>query len=223
MNGVKQPMANPKSTHKRSDRLARRLLFEGVLTSLAQSGDLAEEDLHDSERLESLVRGSLHNLHLGADYREEMLTQAAKYWAADQYELSYVLYATFFEHSINFIIINRIARKLPPGSKIELIRALALPAKFGWLLELAELPLFSYKHRVQILQIAERRNAFIHFKWPTQPIFVEESKASQHERAAERQRILAAVKYMKSYSAKVVARGMASKISRAVARSQKNA
>ena len=206
-----------------NERRAHRLLFEGVLNSLASTGDLTEEVLGDPEAMESLVLDTLDKLHIGFDYRRDLLTEGARHWAAGKHELAYVFYATFFEHSINFIIVNHIAKRLLPASRIELVRTLPLPAKFGWLLELAGLPKFNPTHRLRILQVAERRNAFIHYKFPTEPISAKESKPSPSERNAEFEQILSAVKYIKAYSTKLITKGMSGKVSKAVARSKKGA
>ena len=204
----------------RSDARARRILFEGILNSLAATDDLTEADLQDEERMEALVFEALDTLHIGLDYREDLLSQASSAWRSQNYEFGHLFYATFFEHSINFLIVNQIARKLPQSSKVELIRSLAMPAKFGWLLELCGMRPFNQKHRAQILQVSERRNAFIHFKFPTVPIAAPESKKSVEERKAEHQQILAAVRYTKAYCTKHTAKGFATKVKRAVARSR---
>jgi len=47
----------------------------------------------------------------------------------------------------------------------QLIRKLSIDDKTSWLLELLSAPMLDDKHRRTILQLASRRNGFVHYKY----------------------------------------------------------
>lgn len=73
---------------------------------------------------------------------------------------------TFFEHGLNSLIDTYCSRnKIDLQIKNDIIRSTHLRAKLTWLLKLMQFPKIKKRHAQTIINLSDKRNSFIHFKW----------------------------------------------------------
>jgi hypothetical protein len=180
-------------------------IFEAVTRDAFVSGHLTEDDLRDRDTVIAKVLELVKNSGVGitVDHRQTILESAFSYQRSAQDSFSLVFYAMFFEHTINFLIHTALARKeLSKKTANLVIRSANLDAKFSWLIELLELPSFSDKHRKVVLSVANERNAFVHYKWDTEPHEFSVSEKKKHRLKELLAAARKTVTYLKSYETK---------------------
>ena len=110
-------------------------------------------------------------VHTTTDFTNELLDDAKQYYDQGNYAYTSLLYATWMEHIVNKVIFIT-ARKsnLTQGDLKNIIRSTNLRAKTTWLLKLLGLPEIPEPHQVNMLRLADMRNAFVHYKWSSQSV-----------------------------------------------------
>jgi hypothetical protein len=166
-------------------------------------GNLTEEDLTDETKLKEKLKSLLVKINKAEfsfiiDHRSDMLEEAFFLARNKKYNYAKILYATFFEHAINNIVDFQCGKKKIDGkSKVEIIRNVNLAGKLTWLLKLLDLPKFNKTYQSIILQLAEQRNSFIHYKWTrTSDFDIEKIQAVE---ITFLKKIKSAIAYVKRY------------------------
>lgn len=101
------------------------------------------------------------------DHSSNLLDEAERYHQAGDFDLALVLSATQLEHWLNYMIMWGCARNhgMEQDEAKRVVRQANLHVKTGWLWRLV----FGDNMRpdlvARISAIAERRNAFVHYKW----------------------------------------------------------
>jgi hypothetical protein len=100
------------------------------------------------------------------DHEGTLASEAARHHAAGHPDISILLHATRVEHWLNQMIIWALDRRgFDDKFRRTVIREASLRAKIGWLWQLLfEQPLSDDLAR-RITNLAESRNAFVHYKW----------------------------------------------------------
>jgi hypothetical protein len=202
---------SPTITKQKERKLALSLI-KNMTESLSMYGLISDEELNDPDQLFKKVISSFTHFNICIDHRELLLQDAAHFWNAEKYDLAYVIYATWFEHSINFIIMKRVAKNISQKYGNEIVRSLSILAKFSWLLDLVGLPSFNQKHRATIAKVADLRNAFIHYKFPTKDIDMSAPLNEREKLDTFYLQIIKAVRYMKAYGTRTVLSGKSTTI-----------
>ena len=143
-------------------------VIESVALHLLAHDELSEAELSNKKLIfeKAIDFTKDENFDLLIDYRELILETAKYFLTQKKYEFSIIFFAMFYEHSINNLIAMQLSRKnITNKAKNDLIRSVNIAGKFSWLLEILELPEFNKKHKNNILNICNERNAFIHYKW----------------------------------------------------------
>ncbi|MCG3865997.1 MULTISPECIES: hypothetical protein [unclassified Photobacterium] len=100
-------------------------------------------------------------------HKDTLLNEARNYASKNNEELSIVMYATWWEHWINGLIeIKTREKNLTKKEYKQLISSINNNAKTSWLLKLIDLPPFDKDHLNIMGKLAEKRNSFIHYKYP---------------------------------------------------------
>ena len=190
-----------------SEKRKVQALIKVLAKSFLAAGQLSDDDLKDGETLLSKlidITGQCEFLSV-IDHTDSLLAHATQFSASGDLDLATVLYAMYFEHGFNRMINHTLIEKgLSEKSKNELIRAVNIEGKCGWLLELLELPKFNNEHRKVIVEVSHERNAFVHYKWnpePFQPDTTGDKKTELIEKARK------TVSYMKRYVSRVLYKG----------------
>lgn len=98
------------------------------------------------------------------DHRPSLVEQALN----AQPDIAIVLYATHVEHCVNGILFGQFERmQVPRDTVAPLIRELRLNTKLTALWDLAGIPPVDADFLRLIGQLSEKRNAFVHYKWPS--------------------------------------------------------
>ncbi|UTW44158.1 hypothetical protein KFE80_07005 [bacterium SCSIO 12696] len=179
------------------------------------AGLLKEEELSDLEKVGSLIKEYIldhpDGIYMVTDHRETLYKKAKSLIDSNEVELAIVVYVMFFEHSINSVITRALEKKeISKKSKNEILRSANLKAKLTWVLELLELPKFNEKHVKFILQIADQRNAFVHYKFNAYNVN-DDKTAPLIEILNEADK---SAKYIKTYEARVIYNGKKSTVNK---------
>src|SRR5204863_7312102 len=162
-----------RATFARLIAVSTRNYYEALLRSEAPKlkGKTAEEiskvfEKHYSETAARRRRAGLF-LHV-IDYRTSLLkearTQALQARHRDNFAL--LFYATFFEHWINGIIGTAAKwRGVTDKEMMSILREVPLRGKLTWVVRLLNLPRLKPSHVNKLLDLAEHRNAYVHYKW----------------------------------------------------------
>ena len=189
---------------------------KGILKLFAREfylqGLIDENDLDDANKIEEIILSVIDNqggLYLVTDHRDSLLQKAEMFLKADDLELSIVLYALFFEHAINGVIVRALEKKkIANKTKNEILRNANLKAKLTWILELLDLPKFNVKHAKFIIKIADERNAFVHYKYNAH-----DAETDTDEPLKELLKdVKKSIKYIKYYDTKVLYAGKKSAV-----------
>ena len=79
---------------------------------------------------------------------------------------SLILYATWFEHTLNAISIRQgLLRGLTANQVDAMVRDASIEAKLGWLAQLLGLPPFDESARSRVIRLTNVRNQYVHYKW----------------------------------------------------------
>lgn len=156
-------MARPKLTRRdfqRLFRLAGRLMLE--------SGTVNTGQLNDSE-LSEKVFDYLDYLHasplrITTDHRGELLRAARQFKSSKEFPIAILLAATWIEHWINGFIVKQTSH-LSNAHRNEMLRTVPLHGKLTWFLALLNAKPISAIRVRSIRQLADERNAFVHYKW----------------------------------------------------------
>jgi hypothetical protein len=151
----------------------RRIAFQTLVKGLYASGALTDNDIKNEDSLLKATNKIFEKLKITGivhDHTGTLVSQAEFFYKNSKYDYSRIFYATFFEHSTNQIVdVYCENQKLSDNTRIEIIKNVNMYGKLTWFLELADLPHFNKKYLKIIKNLADERNAFIHFKWTAEP------------------------------------------------------
>lgn len=100
-------------------------------------------------------------------HTDTLLDEARSYLKDQKIELAIVLYGTWWEHWLNGVIENRVIKQGLDGNDFkDIVRSLNNRAKTSWLFKLLGLPLLDVEQLKIMNSLSEKRNQFIHYKYP---------------------------------------------------------
>jgi hypothetical protein len=151
---------------------AENRIFKTLVNQFYKDGLLVDDDLKNREsfvkKMESIIEGidKSPRLMVIIDHRDTMIKQAEKFYSDGDFEFGKIFYATYFEHTLNYLI-DHVAQKKELDSKTrkEIIQSVQIRGKTSWLLKLLELKPLNKNHLKTINDLSEQRNSFVHFKW----------------------------------------------------------
>jgi hypothetical protein len=157
--------------HPNPGKAAVSLLNE-LVRSLVASGRISPKgktaDHLELEALEVLgrVRRAGGPIRFRVDYTPAILKHARSFVRSKRPELACVLYAIWFEHRINEILAQAAGRRGIKDEDItQMIRRARFRDKVTQLWRSLGLRNFAQAHTKRILDLMERRNEFVHYKW----------------------------------------------------------
>ena len=174
--GIKYKAWNSASDNLTADKLLDKLVEDmytagiEITYNFLLEGKMQPEDV-SSEENQKLIRSEIKkklysHYTIISDYREGLYKKAIDFYVKGDYNISIVLFATIFEHSINLLIKKALIKKgLSIKIQKQIIRSVNFQGKYTWLSMLLELPKFNPTYLDNVQQIAEQRNAFLHYKW----------------------------------------------------------
>jgi len=134
-------------------------------------------------------------------HAQSLGTKANKLYLEKEYDLSILTYATWWEHWINGVIHSKLSAKGVTEKEFkEVIRSLNIRSKCTWFLKLLDLPQLNSEHLKIMDELVERRNQFVHYKYPTRPL--DEPEDTQQKLEAMFGRIRNAEEYFNNYEHK---------------------
>ncbi|HCH1624432.1 hypothetical protein ACEV9E_00285 [Vibrio parahaemolyticus] len=152
-------------------------LASELVNSMAQSaiayGDVDVEGLTDEEAREKVIsylmsfKESGEDLVMRIDHKDTLLEEARNFVASEKYELELVTYATWWEHWLNGVLEVKLYKKDITDKEFkQVITSLNNRAKTTWFLKLIDLPEMKNQHLGVMGKLAEKRNSFVHYKYP---------------------------------------------------------
>lgn len=149
------------------ERQYSTIIIRKVVTSLVKEGLLDVNNMDRNDILhETLKLIEDIDIKLVLDHKDNLLQYARKFRINNEIKLSYLLYATWFEHWINEIIYILGGRKNLNRNEInEIIRSTSIRGKYTWLLKLFEFEEIKEDYLELIFKLITFRNGFVHYKW----------------------------------------------------------
>ncbi|NFG42067.1 hypothetical protein FC789_12895 [Clostridium botulinum] len=212
----KQNKENLKQKLSKNDNLTKDevkkygpLLKRKVIESFVKHGLLNVNEMTDREILvETLKLIENTDFKFILDYKYSILKQARLFYREGNIELSYLLYATWFEHWINEIISVLGHRKSLNENEInKIIRNVPLRGKYTWLLKLFEFKEISKMHLNLIFRLTDLRNGFVHYKYK------EKNNDFKNEEKFVMENVERAVKYLRNIENRCIYNGSKRKLS----------
>jgi len=184
-----------------------REITENIAKELYAIGYLSDSDLENRDVLFDKIFKALknHEISFIVDHTDSIIQQAKSFADRGDFDLSILMFATYFEHSLNAIIAHDLQIKdISNKSKNELIRSVNIAGKCGWLLEVLDLPNLNLRHKKTIIDLSSKRNAYVHYKWNPEQ---EDTGIEQKKKKELIESAIKAVKYMKYYTSKIRFKG----------------
>ncbi|WP_433919515.1 hypothetical protein OIE50_33655 [Streptomyces canus] len=104
-----------------------------------------------------------------SNHERDLKGQADKFADEGKHEFAILFYATWIEHWLNRIILLRATGKgTHPELATALIRSSRIELKMGRIWSSLEIPKFPKGLARQVTRVMESRNAFVHYKWPSE-------------------------------------------------------
>ena len=164
--------SDPAFRQRAKKRLARELV-EGILTTTVAHGHISVKGKSPEQIMEEFRRylpvktirsipflfAIDHTGDLRALGRE--LLKRGKSWIA------LVIYATWVEHTLNRLVSIGVQRRgFSDATVKQIIRDVSFSGKLSWLLPILGFRRLHPKHQETLRALAEKRNEFVHYKWP---------------------------------------------------------
>ncbi|MDN3676327.1 hypothetical protein QWY90_03265 [Flavobacterium paronense] len=199
--------------NKKEKSLAKEIIPH-IVNSLHQEGVITEEDLKDKMVLLKKVDDYLSDeknqidFKIFIDHRQPILKFAKAESENGNTGLSTTLYATYVEHTLNrFIHLVCIEKGFDNKTQSEIIRSVSISAKCTWVIKLLGLPPIRQEHIKTILQIADERNSFIHYKWKPESDETQNLSKIEEVNIERDKKIKSLLRYLKNYEAKLEFKG----------------
>ncbi|MFB1054472.1 hypothetical protein [Vibrio diabolicus] len=147
--------------------------LKAFVNSAIGYGDVDIEGLSDDEaaaKINEYIQDFINSgkdINLVIDHKGTLLQEARRLVAEKKDNLALVTYATWWEHWINGVLEARLYRKDIIGKEFkQVITSLNNRAKTTWFPKLIELPPFEKDHLDVMTKLADKRNGFVHYKYP---------------------------------------------------------
>lgn len=122
------------------------------------------EELDASERAEKSS-----DVQWSSNHERDLKSQGDKFLDEGKHEFAILFYATWIEHWLNRIILLRaIGKGTHPELATALIRSSRIELKMGRIWTSLAIPRFPKELARQVTRVMESRNAFVHYKWPSE-------------------------------------------------------
>jgi len=200
-------------------RVAKRVsreLVEGLIESAVAHGEMsvegksAEQIMEELRKLFPRERMRAGGFLYAIDHTGDLRALGREYVKKGKLWISVVMYATWVEHILNHLVsIGIMRRRFSDETVKQVIRDVSLPGKLLWLLPVLGFRPLHPKHRETLRVLAEKRNEFVHYKWPYR------EKHSDDEIRSFLSQVDKALQYLAQYKAKQTLQGRKSQIAKA--------
>lgn len=191
-------------------RLAGRLMLEKGIDATQLSDTEFAQKLFDQV---TLLRNA--PLQFTIDHRSKLLRTARQFAKNNEMHLAILVAATWIEHWINGLILQRTDQmKISVKHRNEMLRTVSLAGKYTWLLAILGSKPIAPSHVQHIRQLAEERNAFVHYKWIREDIDESSSEAEKKRMVHIFVAFEKTVKYLRKYDPPHVRRSATQRVSK---------
>ena len=126
------------------------------------------------------------------DYKQSLLEEARRFATLGKLNFAIMFYATWLEHWANSMIIWSAQRRgLTEAESVRIVRESSFPSKFSTMWRLCiESPL-DQETVATVSNLASERNAFVHYKWRSEPADADSPKIRQVALVAQAEETIA--------------------------------
>jgi hypothetical protein len=179
-------------------QIALQLLRDGEISIHGKTEDQVVGEVVSYLRL-ALSEQKI-NFGIGIDHAVELLPEARKFLRLQKYELSALYFATYFEHRLNWLIVQICETKQIDAATIkQVLREASMRAKCTWIMVFLGYKPLSKEMLTALDQISDIRNAFVHFKWPTEVGDAHTSQRSREQTLAKLKKAESIVRYLRKF------------------------
>ncbi|MBB4396969.1 hypothetical protein [Bradyrhizobium sp. ERR14] len=201
-----------------------KIVFPQAALKLLRDGLISIEGRTDEQIVDdvlSYLRSNLKNTTFGlvTDHATSILPEARKFFRQGELELSALYFATYYEHRLNWIIVQICeTKRIDPRIIKQLLREASMRAKCTWVMALLELSPFPKEKLKAIDEISEVRNSFIHYKWPIESGDANTSQSSREQILTSLNKAESIVRYLRDFEQRHLYKGQGHRLLRALAK-----
>jgi hypothetical protein len=158
---------------KRAEKRMARELVESVLTSavalghVSVKGKSAEQTMEEFRKYLSIKRIRSSRFLFAIDHTDTLRALGREFLKKGNLWIALVMYATWVEHTLNHLIFIGVQRRGFNDVTVKrIIRDVPFYGKLSWLLPVLGFRRLHPKHGEALRALAEKRNEFLHYKWP---------------------------------------------------------
>lgn len=188
-------------------------LFENIVKTLFIQGELTTKDFEDEKSLYKKVLKINENVNYKVviDHKTDIIETAREFLGRKNYNYAKLLYATYFEHEINELILElSLLKGLDKKTINEIIKSVNIIGKYSWLITILGAPKFSDKHKKIIQKVSEERNAFVHYKYNPLEESIDKIKNSNQKQIRlneDFKKIESTITYLKRFKSRILYKG----------------
>lgn len=209
-----------KSSSAFREQAAKRValeLVEAFLTTTVAHGHMSVKGKSAEEIVEEFRKRLLSKkfrsipVRFAIDHTDSLRALGRESLKKGDLWIALVIYAIWVEHTLNHLVSVGVQRRgLSDAAVKQIIRDVPFSAKLSWLLPLLGFGPLHPKHRETLRALAEKRNEFVHYKWPYRE---DHSNAEIRALLAQADK---ALQYLAQYKSRQTLRGSKSQIAKAL-------
>lgn len=164
--------SDPAFRERAMERAARDLL-EGVLIAAVEIGRVSvrgkspEQIMEEFRKYLTIKRIRSLPFTFAIDHTGTLRALGQEFLKKGNLWIALVMYATWVEHTLNLLVSIGVQRRgFSDVTVRQIIRDVPFPAKLSWLLPVLGFRRLHPKHAETFRALAEKRNEFVHYKWP---------------------------------------------------------
>jgi len=164
--------SDPAFYERMEKRLARKLV-ESVLSSAVAYGHVSvkgksvKKTMEEFRKYLTIKRIRSLPLLFAIDHTSTLRTLGREFLKKGQLWIAVVMYATWVEHTLNLLVSIGVHRRgFSDVTVKQIIRDVSISAKLSWLLPVLGFRRLHPRHGETLRAVAEKRNEFLHYKWP---------------------------------------------------------
>lgn len=179
-------------------QIALRLLRDGEIQVQGKPRDQIVSEV--ASYLRSALSERQMTFAIGTDHAVRLLPEARRFLRLQEYELSALYFATYFEHRMNWLLVQICeAKRIDTATIKQLLREASMRAKCTWVMVLLGYGAIPREKLKSLEDINEIRNAFVHFKWPTETADVHISQRVREQTLAKLKKAESIVRYLRKF------------------------
>jgi hypothetical protein len=192
-------------------QITLQLIRDGVIVPDGKTDEQIKTEV--ASFIKSEIAQKRFDISVGIDHTKQLLAEARKLLRQNKLEPAALYFATFFEHKLNWLIVQICHKKeLEDATIKQVLRDAHVRAKCTWIMALLDHEPFSPRVVNTISEISEIRNSFIHYKWPSRNPDSKEYEKSKAKLSATMKKAEFVIRYFGRFEEKQLYKGQGKRV-----------